>query len=273
MDDKMLVSIIIPYSGNNQEIVKLKEDISGQEVSFCTEIISVPNIKPAGKARNTGARQAKGEVFIFLDSDIKFANKSVLENLIKALSGDRAIGVVSSSIRIPLDASAFQVRYTKQIPNCQTPIVEKITDVGVATSACCAITKEVFFTVGGFNENILRGQDPEFSYRLRKTGFRTVLATGTWCYHAQPDNLAELISIHFRNGMAVAFVDKFYPELNIDVDPRGIIYSSERKSKFYRAARYLAAFFMSVFQGKFLLLSAKTVYMLGYFKGRLVPER
>ena len=149
----------------------------------------------------------------------------------------------------------------------ESPIVNKLTDVEVATSQCCAVVKDVFFKLFGFNENIIRGVDPEFSSRIRNAGYRTVLAPHTWCYHYHPDNTGQPVKIHFRDGSAVAYIDIFYPELNVDVNPRGILYFSERKSKIKRIQRFFLAFFDAIFQRRFLLLLAKFIYVIGYFYG------
>ena len=78
--DKLLVSIIIPCQHNTDKAKGLLNDISNQKASFDREIIIIPGISPAGKARNTGAKKAKGEILIFIDCDIRLANGFVLNN-------------------------------------------------------------------------------------------------------------------------------------------------------------------------------------------------
>jgi glycosyltransferase involved in cell wall biosynthesis len=267
--NKLLVSVVIPCRNDTEKIDKLLNDISCQKTSFNIEVIPIKNVSPAGKARNIGSKKAKGEILIFIDCDIRLGNEFVFNNLARPLLENKNIGIVSSSVRIPLSASKFQVCYSKVIPHCQTPIVATLTDMGVATSACCATSKDTFFKIGGFNEDIGRGQDPEFCFRLRQAGYRTVLAAHTWCYHPQPDTLIGLLKIQFRNGLAVAFVDTFYPELNIDVDPRGIMNTSKRISKFVRALRFFTVFLNGVIRMKVLLLLAKIIYLSGYLYGLL----
>ncbi len=269
----MLVSIIIPC-GIRENTGELERDIANQKICFDTELIHVCGVSPSGKARNIGAGKAAGEILVFIDSDIRLGSEFVLANLIKTLYDDDKIGIASSSIRLPLGASGFQILYAKQIPNCQTPIVDTLTDAGVSTSACCAIRKEVFFASGEFNENLVRGLDPELSFRLRKSGYRTVLAAQTFSYHPQPADINELVKIHFRNGLAVAFVDIFYPEMNIDVNPKGIIYAgAARKSKFSRIIRYMMSFLRAFLGGRFLLFLSKIVYLCGYAAGFFLYNR
>jgi GT2 family glycosyltransferase len=266
----LFVSIIIPCKDNKSSIVNLQDDIAHQKYSFKTEVIKITNISPAGKARNIGAEKAKSDVFVFLDEDISLGNKYVLSRLIEALLSDEKIGVVSASVRIPENVTQFERRYAEQIPHCEAPIVDKILDVWVATSACCAVRKDIFLEVGKFNGYIPRGQDPEFSYRIRKKGYRTVLVPQTWCYHPVPKNFRELARLHFRNGKSAAVVDVYYPQLNINLNPKGIIYPSGHRNRIYRGLRFVRSFFMACINGKILLVTAKLIYILGYSYGILL---
>jgi len=271
MQKRPLISIIIPSrdTASSSGVQQLLEDISEQHTQMDVEICQIQAVSPAGKARNIGAEKAKGDVLVFLDEDIRLGNKYVLTRLIETLLSDENIGIAAASIRIPEDTTKFERRYAKEIPHCEAPIVDKLLDVWAATSACCAARKDVFFEVGKFNEYILRGHDPEFSYRVRKNGYRTVLVPQTWCYHPVPKNVKELARLHFRNGKATAFVDKYYPELNIDLDPKSVIYPSEYRNRVYRGLRFARSFFDACISGKSLLVAAKLTYILGYSYGIL----
>lgn len=271
MEKRPLISIIIPSrdTASSSGVKQLLEDISEQHTRMGVEICQIQAVKPAGKARNIGAEKAKGDVLVFLDEDIRLGNKYVLSRLIETLLNDEKIGITAASIRIPEETAKFERCYAREIPHCEAPIVDKLLDVWVATSACCAARKNVFFEVGKFNEYIPRGQDPEFSYRLRRNGYRTVLVPQAWCYHPVPKNVKELARLHFRNGKATAFVDKYYPELNIDLDPKGVVYPSEYRNRVYRGLRFARSFFSACISGKILLVTAKLTYILGYGYGIL----
>ena len=168
----LLVSIIIPCANDKSNFDGLRDDIARQAIPFDTEVIKIANVSPPSRARNEGAKKANGEILVFIDCDIRLGDDSFLANLIDPLGEDKDIGVICSSIRIPPDSSRFQIRYAREIPNCESPIVDKLTDVFVASSACCAICKDTFFKVGGFDEEAIRGEDSVLSYQLRKAGNR-----------------------------------------------------------------------------------------------------
>lgn len=264
-----LVSIIIPCKDKSHDISGLLNDIAIQKKSFDTEVIRIIGVFPPGKARNMGAKKACGSTLVFIDCDIRLGNDSYLSNLVETLEGAQNIGASCASLRLPNDSCAFQLRYAKEIAHCESLIVDKPTEVFVAASACFAITKELFSSLGGFNEDIIRGEDSELSLRLNKSGYRILTAPNTWCYHPAPCNMRQLAKINFRNGMGVAFVDTFYPELNIDVHPKGIDQFSNRKTIPERIGRFLLSGFMAIIKSNNLLILAKIFYLAGYSYGFL----
>ncbi len=263
----LLVSIIIPCKDEKDNIDDLVKDICNQKVSFDTEVIKVTSISPPGKARNTGARKAKGNVLVFVDCDIRLGKELFLQNLVNCLVQDKSVGAVCASLCVPPKSSKFQIRYAREIPLSKSPIVDKATDVFSASSACFAIYKDMFSKIGGFNEDITRGEDSVISYELRRAGHRVVLAPRTWCYHPQPGNIIELIVTNIRNGLGVSFADTFYPHLNLDIHPKGILYFSEKKTISERISRFVLAGIDAIPKRQVLLLLSKLFYALGYCYG------
>lgn len=263
---KNLISIIIPCK-NEVNIEGLLDDISRQTISFSNEVIKITGISPPSKARNTGAKKAKGDILVFIDCDIRLGDKMFLSNLINTLMSEEKIGQVCASIRTPPDSSKFQVRYAQEVPHSESPIVDKVTDVWVASTQCCALLRDVFWQVNGFNENIIRGEDSLLSYELNRIGYRIVIAPNTWCYHPTPESFVKLAMINIRNGEGACFVDIFYPELNIDVHPKSIIYISDKINILQRIRRFIVSILGAIFGMKILLLSARIFYIAGYFFG------
>ncbi len=261
-----IVSVII-ISRAKDDLSGLLRDIETQQLSCQTEVITIIGIAPPGKARNEGAKKAKGEILAFLDSDIRLGDDLYLANLVKALAVDPAPGAACASLRLPPQTSAFQKCYAREIAHNETPVVDVMTEVYVVPSACFAIQAEVFTKLGGFNEAMIRGEDSELTARIRKAGYRTVLAPQTWCLHPCPDNFWQLARTNIRNGAGVAFVDTRYPQLNSDIHPAGITHYSAPKTRPERALRFFRTGIKAFSQGKILLVSAKFYYALGYSYG------
>ncbi len=265
MSNKVVSVIII--SRRKDALTGLLQDINSQNTSLKTEVITITDVSPPGKARNEGAKKANGEILAFLDGDIRLGNDLYLENLVTALVAAPAPGAVCASLRLPPQTSAFQKRYAREIAHSETPVVDVMTDVYVVPSACFAMRAELFTKLGGFNELMIRGEDSELTERIRKAGYRTVLAPKTWCFHPSPDNYWQLARTNLRNGAGVAFVDAWYPHLNSDIHPAGIIHYSAPKTRPERAMRFFQTGFKAISQGKILLVSAKIYYSLGYGYG------
>ncbi|MEW6009212.1 MAG: glycosyltransferase [Candidatus Omnitrophota bacterium] len=268
-----MISIIIPSAGNarQENVDKLLSDIARQKIATEIEICHIQGISPAGKARNRGAEKAKGDILIFIDDDIRLEGSDVIGRLVNPLLSEESIGATFSSLLIPPDSSRFQRRYAKEIPRSEIPVVGTQTDAGAMSTHLCAIRKELFFRIGKFNEDLKRGEDPEFSYRLKQAGYRLVLVAKTYCYHPVPKNIRELIMLHFRNGRCAVFADRNFPQLNIDVNPKGIIYPTRIQTKWYRITRFMSQFLAAVFSGKILLSLSKISYIFGFLYGLIKP--
>ncbi len=261
----MIVSIIIPCKDEKDNIDGLLQSISSQNIYFETEIIKIGGISPNGKARNSGAEKAKGDILVFLDNDVLLGHPGVLSNLTEPLIADDRIGVCGASQLIPKDANRFQQHYAKEVLHTEHPVVEEAKKVGMVGSACCAVRRKVFFEVGEFNDQLLRGIDVEFCYRVREKGYRVILVPQTWIYHPPPGNLWQSVKLSFRNGKATAFVDRYYPDLNFDVGTGKLIHTLERKSKGYRLLRYFGGVVRSIVFLKPINLISRITYIAGYF--------
>jgi GT2 family glycosyltransferase len=65
---------------------------------------------------------------------------------------------------------------------------------------------------GGFDEELVRGVDSEFFVRVRKGGYRLVLAPRTWAFHPAPATMRRLVEKHFFYGIGYAQEVQRHPE-------------------------------------------------------------
>jgi GT2 family glycosyltransferase len=93
------------------------------------------------------------------------------------------------------------------------------------TTTCCAIRRTVFEEVGGFDEELLSGEDTEFFYRVRRRGHNLVLAANCWAYHDPPASLKALLRKSFWYGMGHALEARKNPERGMAVLPLNRWYS------------------------------------------------
>ncbi len=214
------MSVIIPslyFDQRKDNIEKLIKDIESQTFKEI-EVIFVVGDNRQGRAINTGAKAARGEVLVTMDDDTKLGNNEVIKNLYTALKTHNDYGLVGAACEIPTNCSIFEKLAYKQIPRRFFPTQEKDIESDMVQHPCLAITKELFFKIGGEDEDLIRGLDPVLRYKVRKSGYKVVIVKNTWVYHLIPTTVFGLFKMYFRNGKGSAFAKKFFPDRIYDVD-------------------------------------------------------
>ena len=193
-----------------------------------TKSSSFSRFRPAGRARNEGVAQAYGELLVFVDDDAFLGHERVLETMVATIDADPTIGVAGPSKLLPADATWLQRRIAAEVPRWVYPVVSEDTEsnppmdsygfTGITTT-CCIVRRSVFDAVGGFDQSLETGEDPEFFFRIRRAGYRFVVPANCWVNHDPPRNLSSLLRKSFRYGAGHAIQARRNPERNMDVVP------------------------------------------------------
>jgi glycosyltransferase involved in cell wall biosynthesis len=126
------------------------------------------------RARNIGARAARGEILFFLDSDV-CVHPDTLERLRKDFQEDPTLDALIGSY----DASPGSKDFLSQYKNLMHCFVHQHgrRDACTFWSGCGAIRREVFLEHAGFDESYERPavEDIELGYRLRMAGRKVLL--------------------------------------------------------------------------------------------------
>lgn len=207
-----MVSVII--SSLYGDTSKIEKELKKQSLKNY-EVILIKNTSPVSKARNIGAKKARGDILIFLDDDIVFGSKDVLEKIVNFLKKKENVGACGTGVLLPQGASWFEKRLAREIKRIEIFPPEKFfqTADGI-TGICFGIKKETFFQIKGFDERLISGEDPEFFYRLSKNGFRNFIAP-VFVYHHAPDNLFSLLKKFFWYGEGYYQSRHLHPEWKI----------------------------------------------------------
>ena len=218
--NKPSIGIIVPAFKNYPHL--LIEYLKKQTYqNFSINVIC--GVSPNGKARNEGVRKTdkNAEFYLFIDDDALPGHKNMIENMVMPLLEDRTIGVVGCSQFIPKNSSWFQRQIAKQVPRVEFPLVNVLTESNPSldsgepakmTTTCAMVRREAYEKVLGFNELLIRGVDTEFFFRIRKAGYRFVIAPYTWNYHSVPPTLIRLIKKYFWYGIGASQELKLNPE-------------------------------------------------------------
>jgi glycosyltransferase involved in cell wall biosynthesis len=174
--------IIVDDGSTDSTLEKVKTNSSIKNISVLTQ-----NHLGAGAARNLGAKNAKGEILVFVDSDMTF-DKNFLKMLIKPIVSGAAKGTFSKDEIVSnwdkVWARCYNLnegwmpkrRHPKNYPDHQ--------------KVFRAILKKEFDRVGGFNAG---GYNDDWSL-FEKLGYEAVVAPKAIFYHRNPESLKEIFN-------------------------------------------------------------------------------
>lgn len=177
----MKISIIIPAFNEEEYLPILLESIEEQSykdyeiivadansIDNTVEIAKSYNCKIVegglpGKGRNNGAKIAKGELLLFLDSDLMLTKDYLLEMVDEFTDEELGIGITQME---PL-SERREDKILHNLANWFMIASEKIKPHG---AGCYGIIskKTLHDSCGGFNENLNFGEDTDYIERLAK---------------------------------------------------------------------------------------------------------
>jgi glycosyltransferase involved in cell wall biosynthesis len=135
--------------------------------------VVVERARGAGRARNTGARSARGEILLFIDADTR-PSKALLSAYAREFRRNEKVVAVTGPI-LPLEKVPLRVELGYKFVSIlfvkASIIFRKPSFIG----SNFAVRKEAFERSGGFDANMMTYEDWEFSNRLKKYGRMTYL--------------------------------------------------------------------------------------------------
>jgi succinoglycan biosynthesis protein ExoA len=188
------------------ENVKSSADVS-------IKIVDNPElIAPTGLNRAIAA--AKGEIIVRVDGHCEIAPDYV-SNCVKHLLEDKAEGVGGpiETVGASLTARAIAVAMSSGF-GVGGSAFRCVNDreMYVDTVAFPGYKREIFARVGLFNEELVRNQDDEFNYRLRKLGGRILLAPDIRSKYYSRSTLKSLWRQYFQYGFWKVRVLQLHPK-------------------------------------------------------------
>ena len=268
------VTVVIPTANTSRahHLSRLLQQIQGQSLRS-VEIVIVAGDRRQGRAINTAAAIARGDILVTMDDDTQLGDPRLLEKLVAALDRDRAIGIAGVASRIPQDAPSIVRRAMRELPRRSSPVVQVVTDSDMAEHPCLAIRKALFYEIGGEHELIPRGLDPYLRREVRRRGYRVVVIPDAWIYHLLPPTYQAILRQYFRNGHGAAYVKKFHPECVIDLAEDHGREVADRTSLPGRTLRYSWRMLRAIASAKWVYLGTLLSYAAGYTWGMMTLRR
>jgi len=163
----------------------------------------------AGRARNIGIQEAKGEKLLFIDSDC-IAMPEWIEKMMENFNAGWK--VIGGSVLSPTD-DFWQLVYNLSMFHEQLPS-KKWGKRQYFATLNLAVHKEVIDKVGRLNEELERGQDIEWTSRMTKAGYDLLFEPDAVIeHHPSRHTFEALKKDNFRSGYYSITVRQKYPEI------------------------------------------------------------
>ena len=158
--------------------------------------------------RNTGARSAQGDIFVFMDDDSKIYDAMKFFNIaIKRFEDDPELVALTSDIKVIPSMETFADKTIYVVFNFVHKLKNNVFHVGEASGKFQMIRRSAFERLGGYREDLVTREDGDMFARLSKIG-KARLEPSLTVYHtgrrAHVIGWPKLLSIWMINTLWVA---------------------------------------------------------------------
>ena len=135
------------------------------------KVIRLPESGGPAKARNIGAKTATGNIILFIDADVEIHPTTVLR-VISAFQERPEVAAIIGSYDDAPGATNFLSQYKNLFHHYTHQDGRE--EASTFWGACGAIRKEIFLSLGGFDESYRTPciEDIELGYRLRQSDYK-----------------------------------------------------------------------------------------------------
>lgn len=238
---KLLLDSLNDSNYRNFEVIVVDDGSTDKTLSVLSKFkVIKQRHQGAGAARNTGAKIARGEILVFVDSDVVLF-KDTLSELVKSFKKPKTQAIIGVYDKKPTNPSFFT--HFKALRDFSYIMFERDPryPIGGFGGWLSAIRKTVFQDLGGFNESY-RGagmEDYEFAWRLVKST-KIIFNPKVRIKHHFPDFLSTVKNFYQRSYLWTQLYMKHRKFFSSATNPREAIIAG-------LANLSTALFFLSLF--------------------------
>jgi GT2 family glycosyltransferase/glycosyltransferase involved in cell wall biosynthesis len=178
--------IVVDNDSGGDDVARIRREVPGAKVVEAGE-----NSGFAGGC-NTGVRHATGEIVGFINNDARPAPQWI-RAAVDVLRRDRSVASVASKVLdwegthidyVDGSLTWFGMGYKREVERPDTGEWETPRDVLFGTGAAMFVRKDVYESVGGFDERFFMFyEDVDLGWRLNLLGWRVRYEPGSVAYH------------------------------------------------------------------------------------------
>ena len=232
MSERPAVDVVVPFFGSSRQLVALLErlqkvrlepddtltvvDNRPADVSDRVDdprVVLAPEVQSAPYSRNSGAQRGGNEWIVFIDADVDPA-PDVIEQYFVAGPPAEDVAVMAGAIYDqdppPGTPHSAAARYMF-LRRCMAQTTTKAQLGPFAKTANAAFRRSAFDAVGGFQTNLVCGEDVDVCYRLAAAGWRLEFRDEPVVEHIGRENVVALLRQQAKHGTGTGWLDKEYP--------------------------------------------------------------
>ncbi|SMD36107.1 Glycosyltransferase, GT2 family [Reichenbachiella faecimaris] len=198
--------IVLVEDGSTQ-----KSDFLIGDYDLTIEYFFKPNTGP-GDSRNFGMKKAKGDYFLFFDSDCVLPEDyfEKLEAAIEELQPDAFGGPDAAHPSFSNVQKAINYAMTSFFTTGGIRGGKKQLDRYQPRSFNMGLKRVVYEKVGGFSD-IHPGEDPDLSFRIMAAGFKVSLIHEAKVYHKRRIDFGKFLKQVYKFGVVRVILNRWYP--------------------------------------------------------------
>ena len=206
------LEILLIDGRSTDDTRNIMENFAGTHKELNVKVLDNPE-KILSCGWNVALAEAKGDIILRVDAHSSIPSDFISRNVEAILSGENIVGGARISKTYKgawpgLLSMAERSKFGSGVADYRTPGPSRYVD----TLAHAAYKRSVFKKVGGYDERLVRNQDMEIHYRMKKAGFKFFFDPAIKSFHSPRSTLHGILKQKYNDG--------FWTGLIMGIQPR-----------------------------------------------------